>query len=95
MHKLLKYPWPGNVRELQHMIEKAVILSDSGTFKPDDFIFKSGVRMAASSLLTLEEMERQMIEAALDRFNGKHTDVANQLGISRQTLYNKIKLYDL
>jgi DNA-binding NtrC family response regulator len=39
MHKLMKYPWPGNVRELQHMVEKAVILSDSGTFKPDDFIF--------------------------------------------------------
>ncbi len=91
----MKYPWPGNVRELQHMIEKAVILSDSGTFKPDDFIFKSGARMATSSLLTLAEMEKQMIEAALDRYNGKHTAVANQLGISRQTLYNKIKLYDL
>lgn len=95
MHKLMKYPWPGNIRELQHMIEKAVILSDSGTFKPDDFIFKSGARMASSNLLTLEEMEKQMIEAALDRYNGKHTAVANQLGISRQTLYNKIKLYDL
>jgi DNA-binding NtrC family response regulator len=95
MHKLMKYPWPGNVRELQHMIEKAVILSDSGTFKPDDFIFKSGARMTTSNLLTLEEMEKQMIEAALDRYNGKHTSVANQLGISRQTLYNKIKLYDL
>jgi DNA-binding NtrC family response regulator len=95
IHKLMKYPWPGNVRELQHMIEKAVILSDSGTFKPDDFIFKSGARMTTSSLLTLEEMEKQMIEAALDRYNGKHTAVASQLGISRQTLYNKIKLYDL
>jgi transcriptional regulator with PAS, ATPase and Fis domain len=95
MHKLMKYPWPGNVRELQHMIEKAVILGDSGTFKPDDFVFKSGSRMAASNLLTLEEMEKHMIEAALDRHNGKHTAVASQLGISRQTLYNKIKLYDL
>jgi DNA-binding NtrC family response regulator len=95
MHKLMKYQWPGNVRELQHMIEKAVILGDSGTFKPDDFIFKSGTRMVTASLLTLEEMEKNMIEAALERFNGKHTAVANQLGISRQTLYNKIKLYDL
>ena len=91
----MKYPWPGNVRELQHMIEKAVILSDSGTFKPDDFIFKSAARMATSNLLTFEEMEKQMIEAALNRYNGKHTVVAKQLGISRQTLYNKIKLYDL
>jgi DNA-binding NtrC family response regulator len=95
MHKLMKYPWPGNVRELQHMIEKAVILGDSDTFKPDDFIFKSGPRMASSNLLTLEEMEKQMIEAAMDRYNGKHTAVASQLGISRQTLYNKIKHYDL
>ncbi len=50
MHKLMKYPWPGNVRELQHMIEKAVILGDSDTLKPDDFIFKSGTRMPGSSL---------------------------------------------
>jgi DNA-binding NtrC family response regulator len=95
MQKLKAYPWPGNVRELQHTIEKAVILSDSGTLKPDDFIFKSTGKSAVSNFLTLEEMEKHMIEAALDKHNGNHKTVANQLGISRQTLYNKIRKYDL
>jgi len=95
LRKLAEYPWPGNVRELQHTIEKAVILSDSGNLKPDDFIFKSAGKLAGASFLTLEEMEKYMIETAIDRHKGKHSAVANQLGISRQTLYNKIKRYDL
>jgi DNA-binding NtrC family response regulator len=95
LQKLAGYPWPGNVRELQHTIEKAVILSDSGTLKPDDFVFKSAGKLSGACFLTLEEMEKQMIATALDKHNGKHTKVANQLGISRQTLYNKIKHYDL
>jgi transcriptional regulator with PAS, ATPase and Fis domain len=93
--KLVGYPWPGNVRELQHTIEKAVILSDTDILKPDDFEFKPMGKLAGASFLTLEEMEKHMIEAALEKHNGKHTAVANQLGISRQTLYNKIKRYDL
>ena len=95
LRKLTDYPWPGNVRELQHTIEKAVILSDSGTLKPDDFVFKPAGKQAGASFLTLEEMEKHMIETALYKHKGKHTAVANQLGISRQTLYNKIKKYDL
>ncbi len=95
LRKLTEYPWPGNVRELQHTIEKAVILSDSGNLKPDDFIFKSSGKLSGMSFLTLEEMEKYMIETALDKHKGKHSAVANQLGISRQTLYNKIKRYDL
>ncbi len=95
IHKLMKYPWPGNIRELQHTIEKAVILSDSGTLKPEDFVFKTPARSAEANSLTIEEMEKQMIEAALDKYNGNLTAVANKLGITRQTLYNKIKRYDL
>lgn len=95
LQKLKGYPWPGNVRELQHTIEKAVILSDAGTLGPEDFVFKTTGKMAEASFLTLEEMEKHMIETALDKHNGKHSAVADQLGISRQTLYNKIKKYDL
>jgi DNA-binding NtrC family response regulator len=95
MKKLAEYPWPGNVRELQHTIEKAVILNDSGTLLPDDFVFKSSGKLSGDNFLTLEEMEKYMIEKALDKHKGKHSAVADQLGISRQTLYNKIKRYDL
>jgi transcriptional regulator with PAS, ATPase and Fis domain len=93
--KLLKYQWPGNIRELQHTIEKAVILSDSGTLKPEDFVLKTPLKTSGVDYLTIEEMERQMIEAALDKHNGNFSAVANQLGITRQTLYNKLKRYDL
>jgi DNA-binding NtrC family response regulator len=93
--KLTKYAWPGNVRELQHTIEKAVILSDSGNIKPEDFVLKTTTKTSETSYLTIEEMEKQMIEAAMEKHNGNLTAVANQLGITRQTLYNKIKRYDL
>jgi DNA-binding NtrC family response regulator len=95
MQKLSEYQWPGNVRELQHTIEKAVILCDSAALNADDFIFRPIGRLSDTSCLTLEEMEKHMIEMALEKHNGRHTAVANQLGISRQTLYNKIKRYDL
>jgi len=93
--KLTKYNWPGNIRELQHTIEKAVILSEGHTLKPEDFIFRTTGKKTSGFPLTIEEMERGLIEDALDRHNGNFTAVAEQLGISRQTLYNKIKRYDL
>ena len=95
LKKLTKYPWPGNIRELQHTIEKAVILAETSTLKPEDFVFRASGKKAQGIPQTLEEMERSLIEDALDRQNGNLTAVAEQLGISRQTLYNKIKRYDL
>jgi DNA-binding NtrC family response regulator len=95
VNKLMKYSWPGNVRELQHVIEKAVILSDSGTLKPEDFVLKASAKTSDTNAITIEDMEKQMIESALDMHNGNLTAVANQLGVTRQTLYNKIKRYDL
>ena len=94
--KLLKYPWPGNIRELQHTIEKAVILSDSNVLKSDDFYFKHGNSFNNSdSIPTLEEMVTELIQRALDKNNGNYSAAADQLGITRQTLYNKLKKSDL
>jgi DNA-binding NtrC family response regulator len=92
MEKLLRYHWPGNIRELQHAIEKAVILSDKDILSPDDFITqnKSGFS-PFNSPSTLGEMEKQLIQQALDRNNGNFSAAATQLGITRQTLYNKTK----
>ena len=90
--KLLKYSWPGNIRELQHTIEKAVILSESNLLKPEDFFMRpqqSGKNMTSES--TLEEMEKLMINKAIDKNNGNLSAAADQLGITRQTLYNKMK----
>jgi DNA-binding NtrC family response regulator len=95
LEKLANHNWPGNVRELQHSIEKAVIMSDSPVLKPSDFIFGSSSRSALHSEITLEEMEKKMISEALKRHSNNLSIVANKLGITRQTLYNKIRKYNL
>ncbi|MEQ8337545.1 MAG: sigma-54 dependent transcriptional regulator [Cyclobacteriaceae bacterium] len=95
LKKLSRYHWPGNVRELQHAIEKAVILADSDILKPDDFSLRHTDNKPMNKYLTLEEMEKSMIEEALDKFNGNYSHVADKLGITRQTLYNKVKKYGL
>jgi len=96
LQKLETYAWPGNVRELQHAIEKAVILSDSAMLQPSDFLFRSSDSVSdIQSNCTLEEMEQKLIAEAISTCEGNMTSVANQLGITRQTLYNKIKRYGL
>ncbi len=89
--KLMKYAWPGNIRELQHTIEKAVILSESNVLKPEDLFVKNSSTQVNQVFSTLEEMERQMMQQALDQNNGNLTAAATQLGITRQTLYNRLK----
>jgi DNA-binding NtrC family response regulator len=93
--KLLKYTWPGNIRELQHTIEKAVILCDGNVLKPDVFFFKPIPVSPFSSEITLEMMEKQMIEGVLLKVGGNLSLAAQRLGITRQTLYNKISKYGL
>jgi len=93
--KLLKYSWPGNIRELQHTIEKAVILSESSVIKPDDLYLKHSSSLNGTGpFTTLEEMEKQMIQQALDKNYGNFTAAAEQLGVTRQTLYNRLKKSD-
>lgn len=94
--ELLKYAWPGNVRELQHAIEKAIILADSEILKPIDFNFKKeGTGSNLSFTGTLEEMEVKLIKKALENNKGNFSLAAQKLGITRQTLYNKIKKYGI
>lgn len=96
--KLLKYNWPGNIRELEHAIEKAVILSDSNILKPDDFFLRPVTGNNSRSIedsLNLEDMEKQLVTAALEKHPGNITAAASQLGITRQTLYNKMKKLNL
>jgi len=89
--KLMKYSWPGNIRELQHTIEKAVILSESAVLKPEDLFMRSNWQSASQPVGTLEEMEKQLIRQALEQNSGNFTAAAEQLGITRQTLYNRLK----
>jgi DNA-binding NtrC family response regulator len=95
LEKLANHDWPGNVRELQHSIEKAVILSDSQVLKPSDFSFSTAGGNTLQDEVTLEEMERKVISGSLKRHRNNLSIVAERLGITRQTLYNKIKKYKL
>ncbi|HOU03393.1 MAG TPA: sigma-54 dependent transcriptional regulator [Bacteroidales bacterium] len=93
--KLLRYSWPGNIRELQHTLEKAVILSESDILRPEDFYLKTiDISEKSKTLPTLEEMERQLIHQALEINKGNYSAAAEKLGITRQTLYNKLKKMD-
>lgn len=93
--KLKEQSWFGNIRELEHTIEKAVIISDSEELEAVDFHFPQKQRTVAKEAATLEEMEYNMIRNAMDKYEGNLSLVAGRLGISRQTLYNKIKRYEL
>ncbi|MBE3086643.1 MAG: sigma-54-dependent Fis family transcriptional regulator [Bacteroidetes bacterium] len=95
LEKLANHNWPGNVRELQHSIEKAVIMSDSPVLKPSDFVFSSTPRSVIHNEISLEEMEKKMIHESLKRYSNNMSIVAGKLGITRQTLYNKMKKFGL
>jgi DNA-binding NtrC family response regulator len=95
--KLNQYGWPGNVRELQHTVEKAVILSEGNILKPEDFILSPVDFQTASvsNQQTLAEIEKQAIQNALSNNQGSVLKASRELGLARQTLYNKIVKYGL
>ena len=104
--KLLQYPWWGNIRELQHCIEKAVILSDGGILQAsalqlaapaagDALLAGAEEDKRETPLQTLDEMERTMVQRAIGQAEGNLTQAAALLGITRQTLYNKMKRHGL
>ena len=95
---LEKHPWPGNIRELQHTVERAVILGDGKLIQPEQLNLTLRATTSETThlpLRTLEETEREAVKQALDYCKGNFSLAASRLGISRQTLYNKIKRYGL
>ena len=95
-----QYTWPGNVRELEHAMEKAVIMTDGRLVGPDalDLTPPHAIktpRRQAPPLATLDEMEADAIRRAVESSGGNMSQVAQRLGISRQTLYNKMKRYGI
>lgn len=99
--ELLRYNFPGNVRELEHIIERAIIFSESEYILPkdlnipkDDFDFSNFVH-SDGSMLTLDEVEKMHIRKILDFHNWNRENSARALGISQKTLYSKIIKYKL
>ncbi len=102
MQLLFRYDWPGNVRELENVMERAVIMSLGDIIVPDvlpDY-FKidklSDYRKDTNEPLTLiETSERDLINDMLGACKGNRTQAASQLGMSRRSLYNKLKRYGI
>ncbi|HTR48731.1 MAG TPA: sigma-54 dependent transcriptional regulator [Verrucomicrobiae bacterium] len=96
---LESYSWPGNVRELKNAIEHALVFAKEPLLHPDDFpqIVKSagGARRPADGLKSLEDVERETIQATLEAVRYKIGEAADILGISRKTLLEKRKKYGL
>lgn len=97
LQKLLSYNWPGNVRELQHSIEKAVILADVRVLDENSFSLNDSSVSHTNRILdvTIKEMEKEIIIAHINNENSNMSTIASKLGITRQTLYNKLRKYGL
>jgi two-component system, NtrC family, response regulator HydG len=97
MDKLKRYPWPGNIRELQHAIERAVIMTDSSSLQESDFLFSRSMNNMASSndTLNLDEVEKTAIVKALSMHGGNISKAADELGLTRASLYRRMEKYGL
>ncbi len=93
---LLRHPWPGNVRELDHAVERAVLLAEGGEIRTRD-LGLAGAADGSRSLesMSLEEVERVLIDKALARAGGNVSDAAKALGLSRSALYRRLKRHGL
>ena len=95
LQKLSRHSWPGNVRELEHAVERAVILSEGNILVEDDFVFSPKSGFEEESLTSIEDIEKYYLIKSLEKNRGKLTKVAEDLNLSRQTIYRKIKKYGL
>ncbi|MDE6522314.1 MAG: sigma-54 dependent transcriptional regulator [Muribaculaceae bacterium] len=95
MKRICSQSWPGNIRQLEHTVEKALILSDRVTLGIQDFDLHESPNPATDQSTTLESMERNAITSAIKIHGGNMSEVARHLGITRQTLYNKLRKYGL
>ncbi|MFH6983987.1 sigma-54 dependent transcriptional regulator [Marinoscillum sp. 108] len=97
--KLQKYSWPGNIRELQHAIERAIIMSDTEVLSPDDFFFLAqkpeNNNTVEADNFNLDEVEKNVIQRAVNKHNGNISKAAKELGLTRASLYRRLEKYGL
>jgi len=102
LKRMQKYHWPGNVRELQHVMERAVIMNKGYTLNAEDLFIntrKSSEIESDDGLqisnFNLEHVERLVIQKILKKYHGSVTQAANELGLTRTSLYRRMEKYDL
>lgn len=98
LNKLVSYSWPGNVRELQHAVERAVIMTDHTILQPEDFLLTSlsaDEEQMVFDNYNLEDVEKTVIRKALDKHEGNISKSADELGLTRASLYRRMEKYGL
>ncbi|QEM04143.1 sigma-54-dependent Fis family transcriptional regulator [Mucilaginibacter rubeus] len=99
INKLKSYNFPGNVRELQYTIERAVIMADDNTLRPDDLIFSiletSTESVVDADNIPLSALEKNAILRVIEKHNGNITRAAKELGLTRTALYRRLSKYDI
>ena len=100
LKRLAAYPFPGNVRELENLLERSLIFSEGDALTEEDLALPRKVAPVESAQPplrtgTLQELELQAIRECLLRWEGNQTRAAEELGITRRTLFTKIKEYGL
>jgi DNA-binding NtrC family response regulator len=99
--RMQKYHWPGNIRELQHSIERAVIMTNHSVLQPEDLFMQKQLaperqeEMVSLDHLNIEDVEKILIRKALQKHNGHITRAAEELGLTRSSLYRRLERYGL
>ncbi|WP_113653726.1 sigma-54-dependent transcriptional regulator [Pedobacter namyangjuensis] len=95
---LLNYGWPGNIRELQHVLERAVIMADGIEISSEDLQLspqKFGTQNVLQTDMPLDEMEKMMVNKAIEKHKGNISRAAAELGLTRAALYRRIEKFGL
>ncbi|HYP53877.1 MAG TPA: sigma-54 dependent transcriptional regulator [Pyrinomonadaceae bacterium] len=95
---LVAHAWPGNVRELRHVVERAVLMAQGSEITASDLGLRAGRESGGAGRLeemSLEEVERLLIQKALARFGGNANQAAEALGLSRSALYRRLQKYGI
>ena len=102
MQQLLEHSWPGNVRELDHAIERAVLMAQGPQVRAADLALRAGASGGGTAggaprleEMTLEDVERVLIEKALERYGGNVSQAARALGLSRSALYRRLATHGI
>jgi DNA-binding NtrC family response regulator len=95
MQLLLAHRWPGNIRELDHALERAVLLASGTEIRAGDLALRPAAATTRLEDLTLEEVEKLLIQKALARHDGNVSQAAQALGLSRSAMYRRIASHAL
>ena len=97
---MFEYEWPGNVRALRHAVERAVILAEEAVLSPSDLQLDGGVSeteelASAPTILNLDHVEKDTIQKALRKHGFNISRTANELGLTRASLYRRMEKHDI